>query len=361
MAYALKTTRPANIALSVVLVDQDGQVRDLVSGRSVIYNAAIAAPRIGTATWKTVSRSHFKTDYGADQYAPRGVVYDGTPPAAVPSLPMGGETGANGISWFCAVNRLIDAAPGNVFWLTGDNNQGARVASGSKLEVLCGGTQRGVGTTTLPAATKMSFGWNQKYNVNGLPLFFGLESGELAADGVYNEGGYASTSVMSMYGGHVGYGSARSETFVHAVFSDTTLLTEAEFQDLHDDWFGTLIDAPVIVPFTGTAVLTRLRVHAVPAAGAFGAVYRVTGIVADRATDTPRANLTNIDAAFFDEFLPSNFSTPKQVISNLTTDGTGRFSWLLPGSALTLGQTGTMVTYHPSIGFLGAYHLPLVS
>ena len=95
----------------------------------------------------------------------------------------------------------------------------------------------------LTTATKMSFGYNQKYNGTGLPLFFGLESGTLLTDGTYNEAGSGSDTDMSMFGGHAGYGSASGEYFMHAVFSAATLLTEADMQALHTDWFGTLFQA----------------------------------------------------------------------------------------------------------------------
>lgn len=355
MALTLKTTGPAAKAVSVIAVDDDGAtVKDFVTGRTITYNAAIAAPRIGAATWKGVSRSHFKTDYSPDQFSPRGAVYGAT----LPPVPMGAA--GNGISWFCACNQLVDAAAGNIFWLTGDNNQGARIATGSKLEVLCGNTSQGLGTTTLPAATKMSFGFNQKYSTNALPFFFGLESGSLATDGTYNEGGFGSTTVLSMFGGHAGYGSASGEYFVHAVFSDAVLLTEAEMQSLHNDWFGTLFEATT-TPFSGTGIATVLSARAVVASGAFGLVYRITGTMVDPSTGAPRANLTGIDAAFFDESNPSGLTTPRQTITNLTTDGSGNFTWSLPNSTLVAGQTGLFVARHAALGYLGAYRVTLVA
>lgn len=114
-------------------------------------------------------------------------------------------------------------------------------------------------------------------------------------------------------------------------------------------------------PFNGAGLIANLRLRSVAATGAFGAVYRIIGTLVDPSTGAPRANLTAINAAFFDEATPSTLTTPKQVITNLTTDASGNLSWSLPSSALTLGQTGMFIAYHAGLGYLGAYRVALVA
>lgn len=366
MALTLKTTGPAAKALSVIAVDDNGDVKDFVTGRTITYNAAIAAPRIGTATWKGVTRSHFKTDYSPDAFSPRGAVYGAT----VPPVPMGAA--GNGVSWFCACNQLVEVPAGAIFWLTGDNNQGARIGAGSKLEVLCGNTSQGLGTTTLLAATKMSFGFNQKYSTTGLPFFFGLESGALAADGTYNEGGFGSATVLSMFGGHAGYGSARGEYFVHAVFSDAVLLTLAEMQSLHNDWFGTLFEAVTATTQTNTTTLS-LTANATQTASNFTNTtqtnattltltanatqsYNVTvrqvstspdalGHVFGGSAGTPWANLTGINWYWQDTFGGPVLDSG----SGASTNGSGVLTVNIPNTALANGARGYLSLQVPDL------------
>lgn len=117
----------------------------------------------------------------------------------------------------------------------------------------------------------------------------------------------------------------------------------------------------VLSSFAGAGILTRLRLRALPAAGVFSVVYRITGRMVDPSTGLPRANVTGINAAFFDEATPSAFTTPKQIITNLSTDVNGDFSWPLPNSALVAGQVGTFIPYHAGLGYLGSYRLALVA
>lgn len=120
-------------------------------------------------------------------------------------------------------------------------------------------------------------------------------------------------------------------------------------------------EAVTSVAFTGTGVITNLRLRSLPASAIFGVVYRITGQLVDPSTGVPRANLTGINAAFFDQATPSALTAPVQTIVNLATDASGNFTWSLPGSTLTLGQTGMLVAYHAGLGYLGSYLVPLVA
>lgn len=352
MAYTLKTTGIATKLIACIGVDDDGTtVKDFVTGNTGTHNASIAPPLTGVGSWKGASRSWFKVDASPDQYTPR----DWSWTSAV-SAPMGG--GGNGITSLVLANS-IDATTNLIFWLNVGGGSGMRSDATSHMEVLCGASVRGAGTTPIPAATKCAFGFTQKYNTAALPMYFGLESGSLAEDGTYAEGGFASTGNLVEFGGDTGDGSAPGSYYLALYFSATTLPTTAELQALHDDPFGVLFEAPA--SFDGVGVVTRLRLHATPASGVFGTVYRITGTLVDPSTGLPRANLTGIDAAFFDQAQPSLLAAPVQTITNLSTNASGVFTWDLPGSALIAGQTGLFVPYHAGLGYLGAYLIQAVA
>lgn len=352
MAYILKTTGLATKLVACLAVDEDGvTVKDFKAGNTGTYHASIAAPKTGTATWKGVTRNWFKTDYGADQFSPQGFAWSGTLPA-LPSV--------NGFSFFCAAEALTDAGSG-IFWDVASGGATGIITSGTSVQTAkVSGSLQGSSNTPLPTATKISFGAHFKNSATALQFFYGLESGALAADGTYNDGNFLGAYNLMQFGGSAGLNSKRGRYFIACWFTDTALLTEAEFQSLHNDWFGTLFEATT-TPFSGTGIATVLSARAVVASGAFGLVYRITGTMVDPSTGAPRANLTGIDAAFFDESNPSGLTTPRQTITNLTTDGSGNFTWSLPNSTLVAGQTGLFVARHAALGYLGAYRVTLVA
>jgi hypothetical protein len=239
LAYTLKTTGIATKLIACVAVDEDGTtVKDFVSGNSITHNASIAAPRTGTSAWKGTTRGTFKTDYGADVFSPRGVLWNATQP----SIPIG--NGGNGISFFVAVASLTDSSNQYLWQLSTDVNNCVKFDGTNHPVMRTGATDQGAATTAWSTGTKFSFGLNCKYNTSGNPFYYGLESGSLAADGTFNEGGFGGTGPLNLFGGASGNGSCRGSYHIACFFSDSTLLTLSEFQSLHNDWFGTLFEAP---------------------------------------------------------------------------------------------------------------------
>jgi len=239
MAYTLKTSGIATKLIACVAVDEDGvTVKDFVSGNSITHNASIAAPVVGSATWKGVSRGHFKTDYGGDIFTPRGVLWNATQP----NLPVG--SGGNGISFFVAVAGLVETSNQYLWQISTDANNCLKLDGTNKPLWRAGSTDFPAANTAWAASTKFSYGLNVKYNTAGNSHFYGLESGSLAADGTFTEGGFGSSGPLNLFGGAAGNGSCRGNYHIAAFFSHATLLTLAEMQSLHDDWFGTLFDVP---------------------------------------------------------------------------------------------------------------------
>lgn len=355
MAYTLKTTGIAAKLIACLGVDDDGTtVKDFVSGNSGTYDASIGSPKTGAGSWKGTTISWFKTDQGADQYAPRGWSWSSTI-----SVPMGG--GGNGVT-FLALAHSVNTSGAGVLWLTSDNNQGGRkTASPEKMEVLCGNTPRGTGTTTIPTSTKVAFGFKQIYNTSSLPLYYGLESGSLATDGTYNEGGYASTSNLSMFGGHTGYGSCNGQWYFALWFSHATPPTTAELQALHNDPLGTLFDLPITGTFAATlspVTVSATGTHITPITGTFSAtlspvVMAATGTVnvpvkrlifsgltlLEDETQTP-ITLSNVGYAWYDSTNVTALGTVKDYGTFNLSSGAGTIT--LSATSLVSGQTGTL-------------------
>lgn len=352
MAYTLKTTGIATKLRSCIGVDEDGvTVKDFVTGNVAVHHASIATPKTGAATWKGVTRNWFRTDSGAGLPNTQGITWT-TPPT--------GFIGTTGLSFWCAANTMPALADQPLWACEDENDTGFKFDATGKAQARASAILLGTSTTAIPTAAKVSFGVQMKQSGTGLQFFRGLESAALAADGTYNDPGALGNHTLFNFGGRVGYGSVPGEYFLACWFVDAALITEAEMQSLHNDWFGTLFESTT-TPFSGTGIATVLSARAVVASGAFGLVYRITGTMVDPSTGAPRANLTGIDAAFFDESNPSGLTTPRQTITNLTTDGSGNFTWSLPNSTLVAGQTGLFVAHHAALGYLGAYRVTLVA
>lgn len=344
MAYTLKTTGIATKLISCLGVDEDGAtVKDFVTGATGTYNASIATPRTGVGAWKGVVRSWFKTDQGVDQFAPRGWVWG----APIPSAPMGAA--GNGIVSLVFADSM-DAASTGIFWLTADNNQGMRRSVTGKLEVMCGNNLRGSGTTTLAAATKLAFGFRQKYNETS-PFYFGLESGTLAEDGTYAEGGFASTSNISEFGGHTGHGSAPGKYYLDLRFSAAILPTTAELQALHLDPFGTLFDAPAAAFTVNGSIVATLTPN--------GSIIVSTGTRFVTETLVSRAGGAQASLSNLSWYWADTFGGPVVASGAVEiTDTSGVIVVEIAGTALTPGQFGYLALEAAS-GERRIYRLPV--
>lgn len=271
MALQLKTTGLATALEACVVVDDNGQIVDL-TGKALTVHANVTT---GSSTWKGVSRRYFLTSGDGAAYSAYNVKWVDTP----------STNGANGgeSSVFVA---FAGAGPGG-----GLSNGKRSIVSSGYLSGLLKSTGAGAiwgtgdatpGNTAWPTdgTTKFSAGGNYRASDTN-EVFYGLESGALASDGgPFSTGNYAIGSLTTI-GGWGGQGFFDGKFHIVAVFNRK--LTTAEFQSLHNDWYGTLIQSagasivlspdPASVTVGGTAQITITRNNPAPAGA--GATYNL--------------------------------------------------------------------------------------
>ena len=97
----------------------------------------------------------------------------------------------------------------------------------------------------MTAGTKFSMAGNAKVSATWA-IYYGAESGSLALAGSGVEVGFVGNASINYLGGYAGDSYVAGKYHLVAVFSRE--LTLAEYQSLHDDWFGTLFDAGAAPP-----------------------------------------------------------------------------------------------------------------
>lgn len=334
MAYTLKTTGIATKLIACIAVDEDGTtVKDFVSGNTGTHHASIAAPKTGVATWKGTNRNWFKTDYGATWYDAQGFLWS----------PVEALSNTNGHSFFCAANSFDDTGE-SWLWSTQSGNHGLRMTATNQMGVLTSGGLRGTSTTAAPQATKLSIGVNIKNNGTSLPFYYGLESGSLAADGTYTVGDVVNAENLILFGGLTGQPSFYGKYFIACWFSDATLLTEAEFQSLHNDWFGTLFEAAITGTFaatTGATTMAASGAHITPITGTFAATTGAMTMAASGTVNVPPKQLI---------FSSGAGNLIKDASQNLVTASTVSFAWYDSTTVTALGTVKDVGTFNISAG-----------
>jgi hypothetical protein len=246
MAYTLKSTGIATSLVMCVAVDEDGTtVKEFVSS-SVNTDMTVHADVVkSTSSWKGVTRGYFETlANGSTNF--RGITFGTNKPAY--------DAGSgNPTSVFFAVAGMQDGGSGTA---AGDamvaRSTGSPIASRNSSDKLNEGMSTTAGSTSLPTDNSTKFSAGVVHNFGGTNRFFyGLESGSLATDGTASDpssGG--NTRLVGGIGGIASFGNQPAKYHIVAMFQAE--LSTAEFQSLHDDWFGTLFDSGG----TGTAALT---------------------------------------------------------------------------------------------------------
>jgi hypothetical protein len=243
MAYTLKASGISTNAKSVVAVNQDGTtITEFVTGRTIALGTGVAAS-VSTATWKSVSRGFWETTANGS-FDFFGVTWTGSS-----NQPAMTEDDADGVSVWFACNGASSNSNDGPFVCIGAGNGALRGLSRA-----LGGTNKGIyksagtpvaaTTTSLPTdgTTKFSFGASYRSN-NSSAAYYGLESGSLTQEATAaGDGGFGGSNFAWNIGGAVGQGNQPFRPFCVALFDK--ILTTGEFQSLHDDWFGTLFDAP---------------------------------------------------------------------------------------------------------------------
>lgn len=236
MAYTLKASGLATNLVFCVAVDSDGTIKEFVN-TGVNSNKTLGtgvAASVAAATWKSVSRQYFETlangtfDYYGVRFA------SGFRPT------MDSSTGVS-VGYFAALSGA-QAGQNQAIMVEG-NGSGVglveRDPTDNKLKDTNGGS---LGTTSLPTDNSTKFSWALSHTYGGTNAkFYGLESGSLAADGTNSDAGFGGPQDVYGIGGAAGQGNARMK--VHILCGFNIAPTLANFQSLHDDWFGTLFDS----------------------------------------------------------------------------------------------------------------------
>jgi hypothetical protein len=336
VAYALKSTGIAANLIACLLVDEDGSTIVDLCGNTISTHASL--PAVGTATWKGTSRKHIVTS-GDGSYTPYGVTWTGTKPNV-------GATDADGFCVFVAAAGAsadtggvtnpfvhIDADPHS------SPDRGLYRNTADKAVMAFGGSSGGVSTTSIPTdgTTKFSMAGNWKNDAN-VQVFYGLESGSLAADSTaVNPGVWGSTTfLLSGIGGMNGQGTQPFKPFVVAVFDRELTLTE--LQSLHgdgtNDWFSTLIDAG-----SPAAELAGTATASATATGDLTTTPAIKGVSIQLGDGTPAANLTGLSVRWWDASAPTG--APDYQSDTETTDASGWLEIDLTAvTALAIGANG---------------------
>jgi len=253
MAYTLKSTGLATESVAIYMVDEDGvTLREWVSGQFATWDTVSAWAEdagnadltvddpvtVANATWKGSTLDYFET-LANGAYNFYGIRHSS--PIDIP-----GAAGEAGVGVFAALAGAGTPA-GNRGALFADSATNAYLGADVSTGILQWYVSSGVryaSTQVLPqdGTTKFSVAGNYKYGDAATQTFHGLESGALAATDAGASPGNYSFSTYDNIGGEDGGGRMPAKYFILAVFNRT--LTEAEYQGLHNDYFGTLFDAP---------------------------------------------------------------------------------------------------------------------
>jgi hypothetical protein len=196
-----------------------------------------AAVTVGSSTWKGTSRGYFYTqangtfDFAGIRFA------SGHRPPMVLNSQVGFFFACAGADVGSGTKLIWDDSAVSSLDIKRDGS--------NKLALSVGGSAYGSATTSMPSdgTTKFSAAVNFD-NSTGSAFFYGLESGSLATDGTSATGagfGGAGGTLVSV-GGAASLGNQPAKYHIAATFSRS--LTTVEMQSLHNDWFGTLFNAP---------------------------------------------------------------------------------------------------------------------
>jgi hypothetical protein len=239
MPLTLKSSGLATDLVVCVAVQSDNTITEF-KGNSISLDTGVAAS-VGTDTWKGSSRKYFSTTDGASETTYYGVRFNTTRPQY--------PTAAGG-SVFAAFREIdsdtdLQHCLAEIGLEVGDNVRGLWVtttnASRKARFDFNSGAACTIGSTTIPAATKLSIGANYTYNSNA-QIFYGAESGSLATDSTAANPGTFGSIPFDIFGlgGAVGSNTVPADWFIFAVFDRE--LTTVEMQSLHNDWANVLFD-----------------------------------------------------------------------------------------------------------------------
>lgn len=370
MAYTLKSTGPAAKAKVVVAVDEDGTVKawttpgstaTLTPSSGLTVHANVAT---GTSSFRTSgTRSYFETDYDASTRAAEGVYFN-------TNIDLTTRTVGKGMSWvgvmagFTGNDTPTDSTPSVLCqWARNSINtasvaESVMITQGSSpvtAAVRIGDFNRATTVSTIPTDGTSKFTLVGQYINSGTydghtgpkSMFFycaegsagstvtAFERTNLAESTVQPNEALRLTGVGGSFnpddnaspGDPVAGRAAAGKYHVWAAFDD--LLTLAEAQAIHDDWFGTLFESaagPTLTSPTGTATGTTTATVGATTDTATGTLY---GFVSTSATPPAAATLKAGTGAAWSGSVAVSSTGAKTLSATGLSAGTGYYAHLI--------------------------------
>jgi hypothetical protein len=254
MALTLKTDGLASTLALCLAVDDDGTVKEFVSGDVDANMVVDPLVTIDSQSWKGTSRRYFQT--AGSGFSPKMI-----------SFPSGHRPGVNdndsGFFMAFAGAPAGNGTASQLVYMPGSGVSIGRDNVSGCWGVFAGTQWRMVSTTQEPTdnATPFSIAVNWAYvtgnpNSNGCALYYGAESGSLALEKISGASGFGNgNNLLQSIGGWAGIATVAAKCHIICAFNTQPSLTD--YQALHADWYGTLFDT---VATSGTNRLLTMGV-----------------------------------------------------------------------------------------------------
>ncbi len=401
MSYQLKATGiAANCTMLIAVDPHDSTVKDFASSSvtsTLTFNSSTTSS-IGTAAWNGLTRSYVSL------VDPSDIAFGANKPQLVHDSTTATQfTVAAGVEIGSTLNGVIFGADVSSYFATRNTSAGGSTHPAMRMVNVRNGS------LDVTAGEKRVFGWNSVYSGSYTSSWWSALHDDVAmTTGVPSPSNLGSDSWALDYIGRRSDDTANAfngKLFFVAIFD--TALTEAQWDSLRDDWFGTLLE--VAEPASETITLTPdpaaattadatkafTTARSAPASGniTYNLTSSNTGVATVPATDTildtesaggfdativgagtttititnaadsgetdsvvltvstikgisittGQASETALRWAWFDGADPSAWDAPSAQGSGESTDGSGVLTITLTGTALNVGDTGYLV------------------
>lgn len=252
MAYSLKSTGLGADCICCVVTDDDNStVVDLgANGGSMTYDAALPSPASGS--WKSTTRYYWAVRED-------GFGFDGLTWSSGNRYSLEAGTGGSGYAVFMACHGDSAGNIGGGAIMQGTLTSGLAIlrrdgGSGEpSIHLGTAATELLAGSTAWSTTAKFSAGWQYKRSgaAGDEAIWYGLEASagsSISFDASDTPGADGQTDDMVGFGGWAGQYGDDIDIYCLAIFNRPLALSE--WRNLHDDWFGELVDASstVVIP-----------------------------------------------------------------------------------------------------------------
>lgn len=251
MAYTLKSTGIATQLTYCVALDDDGTtIREFVSPTVDANKTIDAGVTVATGTWASTPRNYFVSS--GSGFSPVTVKFtSGFRPVTTPSA-------GNGVSNFCAFEEVTDGQPGPGS-AVGNMMSGVSATFTCRFNANANGTYATSGdlipsAQVYPTTGGTAFSIGSRYEANAVSSFgYGVRDAAYSQEANQVAPNFGGPNSIESINGNTGGGVLGAKCYINCAFDG--LLTDQDFADLHNDWFGTLFEggAPAVtVDDTGT-------------------------------------------------------------------------------------------------------------